>query len=82
MDRRERAGASEHRYLRGIAAIGLNAITGAAGDQPGRDDLTGDPAAAQVPVQREAAGAGFITTADRAAAADLVPEASPVGQLR
>ena len=44
---RECAGAIEHRELAGIAAVGFDAITGAARNQRGRDDIACNAAGRQ-----------------------------------
>src|SRR2546427_4990078 len=49
--------------LRRVAAIGLDAIAGADGDEGGRDDRAGDAELGELPVQRVAAGAGFVADA-------------------
>ena len=46
----ERAGATEHGELTRIAAVGVDAVPGAAGNQGGRDDVTRNAARRERPL--------------------------------
>jgi hypothetical protein len=60
VDRREITGAQQARELDGVAAIVLDLVSRALGDQERRDDLAVEPLAGQVAMEPVATGAGLV----------------------
>ena len=75
VNRGEGLGAVQHRELRGIAAIGLDPIAGAARDEGGGDEVAGHPVGAECPLELKAAGARFVAAGDRPLASQALDEA-------
>ncbi len=82
VNRRQGAGAIEHGEVAGIAAIGLDAITGPARNQRRCDHLAWNVARTQGAPQLEAAGPSFVAACEGPFAAETLDEFQNGGAVR
>jgi hypothetical protein len=75
VNRRERARSIQHREVRGIPAVGFDAIARTSRDECGRDDVAGDRAGLECSSKLEPARPRFVTTGHQSLPAQPVDEA-------